>query len=131
VDWLSATQRQRLEEWQKGFHRQQFFSCKGFLAYLVAEHRPADANFFASAAGWNVTVEKNVEAIQAQPLVPRMVALVPHGNHVALQAHTHTDTFLSQWGNGGEVVLSDLRAMQRFYETDEALRVITSLVPAA
>jgi hypothetical protein len=108
--------RDRLSFWFENKHNNSKYSCVGFLYYMMTGIN------FSPVISWNFqkTFDKN-----------NYIYLSSTKNtkdfHCALYIEEY-DIYLSQFGNGGEIVLTKLDNMARYFETDK-IEYVTMLQP--
>jgi hypothetical protein len=98
--------RERVKVWFEGkYHLDKRFSCGGFLYYISHGTLPLPVpKYWASEDSEKVT---NMILLNNEH---------KKGHHFAWYLK-ELDLYLSQYGNGGEIVLSDLEDMQQFFKT--------------
>ena len=137
IKQLNESQNHQLKIWMKKYYGDNKLSCRGF-AYFIMKSNQKEDNYYDNEIDLDLDLTSSLWSVRLYNLEQKRLELLekiefPYiisfekGNHFALRLEENL--YLSQWGMGGDIVLSDLDAMQCFYTTDEIGDLVTIMVP--
>jgi hypothetical protein len=122
--------RERLKEWFKSYYTLHTYSCAGFLYYMM------HGKHFPSPKLWQTFPIRDVRNGQSNDrarLSNYVLLTAYHPRPVQEDFHfalfvPELDSYLSQFGNGGRIIIGSLDEMNRFFNTDK-VTYISDMTP--